>query len=273
MCCCFGPCGAVTASCGFIVQCSSSTPTSVASMPDGQLEEPADSRTAMLVNQVLLVSDVPCQHIRPKHTCQLYVHCQGAQLSSFFNSQQGAVCHCASRGRAGRATNDGIFTDKIAVTQYVEDCFLPSFGLKALEGTSGGEDVRVRVFAGQHPAGTTALGLHLKAFWFSATPPSMVRSSKPNVSRLAPDVLLSHYHPHSRACSEPVLVRHALPAGEPRLSEDGPAWLPHRRFLAALHQRHRCGESTRDWPLAHLWLFTISLSMLVVVLAFTTLTG
>ena len=85
----------------------------------------------MLVNQILLVSDVPRQHISPKHIGQLYVPCQGEQHSLFFDSQERAVCHCASRGRAGRLTSDGIFANKIAITQYVEDCFLPSLGLNA----------------------------------------------------------------------------------------------------------------------------------------------
>src|SRR5690242_18062491 len=85
----------------------------------------------MLVNQILLVSNVPCQHISTKHICQLYVPCQGTQHSLFFNSQQGAFCHCASRGRAGSLTSDGVFANKIASAQYVQDCFLPSVGLNA----------------------------------------------------------------------------------------------------------------------------------------------
>lgn len=85
----------------------------------------------MLVNQVLLVSVVPFQHIRPKHVCQLYVPRQGAQHNFFFNSQQSAIRHCAGRGRTGRLTSDGIFADKIAVTQYAEDCFLPSWRFNA----------------------------------------------------------------------------------------------------------------------------------------------
>jgi len=50
-----------------------------------------------------------------------------------------------------------------------------------------------------------------------------VRFSKPNVSRLAPDFLLAHCRPHSRACSEPVLLRHELPVVESPLSADDPA--------------------------------------------------
>src|ERR1035441_565975 len=85
----------------------------------------------MLVNQVLLVSDVPCQHISPKQICQLYVPGQGAQHSLFRDSQESAVCHCASRGRAATLTGNGIFANEIAIAQYVEDCFLPSWGLNA----------------------------------------------------------------------------------------------------------------------------------------------
>src|ERR1017187_7168737 len=85
----------------------------------------------MLVNQVLLVSDVPCQHISPKQICQLYVPCQGEQHSLFRDSQERAVCHCASRGRAATLTGYGIFANKIAIDQYVEDCFLRSLWLNA----------------------------------------------------------------------------------------------------------------------------------------------
>src|ERR1035437_7595759 len=85
----------------------------------------------MLVNQILLVSDVSRQHICPKNIGQLYVPRQGEHHSLFFNSQERAVCHCASRGRARRLTSDGIFANKIAITQYVEDCFLPDLGLNA----------------------------------------------------------------------------------------------------------------------------------------------
>src|ERR1019366_9978486 len=74
----------------------------------------------MLVNQILLVSDVSRQHICPKNIGQLYVPRQGEHHSLFFNSQERAVCHCASRGRARRLTSDGIFANKIAITQYVE---------------------------------------------------------------------------------------------------------------------------------------------------------
>ncbi len=39
--------------------------------------------TAMSVNQVMLVSDVPRQHISPKYICQLYVPGQGAEHDFF----------------------------------------------------------------------------------------------------------------------------------------------------------------------------------------------
>jgi len=85
----------------------------------------------MLVNQILLVSDVPRQHISPKHVCQLHMPGQGEKHRVFIDSQHGAVCHRASRGRAGRFTGDGIFANKIPITQYGEDCFLPGFGRNA----------------------------------------------------------------------------------------------------------------------------------------------
>lgn len=85
----------------------------------------------MLVYQVLLVSDVPCQHISPKDICQLYVSFQDEQHGLSRDSQKRAVCHCASRGRAATLTGKGIFANKIAIAQYGEDCFLPSFWLNA----------------------------------------------------------------------------------------------------------------------------------------------
>jgi len=85
----------------------------------------------MLVNQVLLVSDVRGQHIRPKHICQLNLPRQREQHDLLRNAEKTAVGDCARRCRAKRLTGYGIFANKIRITQNVEDCFLSGLGLHA----------------------------------------------------------------------------------------------------------------------------------------------
>src|SRR5579859_1646339 len=85
----------------------------------------------MLVNQVLLVPDVGGQHIRPKHICQLHLPRQREQHDLLCNAEKTAVCYGAGRCRAERLTGYGIFTNKIRITQDVEDCFLSGTGLYA----------------------------------------------------------------------------------------------------------------------------------------------
>jgi len=72
---------------------------------------------AMLVNQVLLVSDILRQHISPKHICQLHLPRQRENHGVLFNAQEAAVCHCPGRRHAGRLTGDGILAHKITITQ------------------------------------------------------------------------------------------------------------------------------------------------------------
>jgi hypothetical protein len=47
------------------------------------------------------------------------------------NSQKAAVRYGAGRRGAGRLTSDGIFANKIPITQYVEDRFSPGLGSDA----------------------------------------------------------------------------------------------------------------------------------------------
>jgi hypothetical protein len=97
-----------------------------------QQENPRQSLltfTTMLLDQVLLVSNVSCQHICPKHICQLHMPCQGKQHDLLLNSQKSAVCNCAGRGRAEGLTCYGVFANKIILAEYVENCFfLMGFG-------------------------------------------------------------------------------------------------------------------------------------------------
>src|ERR1017187_1083996 len=81
--------------------------------------------TAMLVHQILLVLNVSCQHINPKHIYQLHLLCQCEHHVLLLNSQKVAVCDRAGRHRSERLTGYGILANKILIAQYAESCFLP----------------------------------------------------------------------------------------------------------------------------------------------------
>ena len=89
------------------------------------------AQTATLVNEILLVSNVPCQHVRPKHIRQLHLPRQCEHHGLFLNAQEATVCYCTGGCRAGRLTGDGILANKIFIAQYVEGCFLSGLGLNA----------------------------------------------------------------------------------------------------------------------------------------------
>ena len=85
----------------------------------------------MLVNYVLLVSNVPRQHICQNHIRQLHLSCQCEHHGLLLNAQEATVCHCTSRCRSQRLTGNAILANKIVAAEDVEGCFLSGLGLDA----------------------------------------------------------------------------------------------------------------------------------------------
>ncbi len=59
----------------------------------------------------------------PKHICQLYLPCQCEHHGFLRDAEETAICYRAGRSRTGVLAGDGIFANKISVTQNVEGCF------------------------------------------------------------------------------------------------------------------------------------------------------
>jgi len=79
-----------------------------------------------LVNQILFVSDVPCQQICHEHIRKRMFLVRHFHHVLLFDSHHSAIGHCGCGAQADRLSGEATFSEEIALVQNAYGGFLPA---------------------------------------------------------------------------------------------------------------------------------------------------